>query len=120
MTTTATARSSLKLRLRSRESSSAKGNANCSSTSPTPMYCHPPAKRLTYHGLSSGRLPDQITNNCENEKYPHTITNASRQMRNATADRPSPAIKSKPKIVENQCGLIDRIQSMAMKVTLNP
>src|ERR1039457_5575519 len=146
MTTTATARSSLKLRLRSRESSSAKGNANCSSTSATPMYCHPPAKRFTYHGISSGRLPDQITNNCENEKYAHTITKASsslptacrwrcvrtsesggrllritsRQMRNATADRPSPAIKSKPKIVENQCGLIDRIQSMAMKVTLNP
>ena len=36
------------------------------------------------------------------------------------ADNASPAMKSKPKMVENQCGLMDRIQSMAMKVTLNP
>src|ERR1035438_10695835 len=77
MTTIATPRSSLKLRLRSRESSSAKGNANCSSDLATPIYCHPPAKRVKYHGISSGRLPDQITNNCENEKYAHTITKAS-------------------------------------------
>src|SRR5580693_8939667 len=144
-TTMATARSNLKLRLISRESSSANGSANCSSTSATPMYCHPPAKRFKYQGISSGRLPDQITNNCENEKYAHTITKASMslptsckcrcvstsdsggrllritstQIRNASADSPSPAMKSKPKMVENQCGLMDRTQSMAMKVMLN-
>src|ERR1035441_141826 len=113
-------------------------------TNATPIYCHPPAKRVKYHGISSGRLPDQITNNCENEKYAHTITKASislptscrcrcvstsesggrllkitsKQIRNATADSPSPAMKSKPKIVENQCGLIDRIQSMDMEGTI--
>ena len=29
-------------------------------------------------------------------------------------------MNSRPNMVENQCGLIDRTQSMAMKVTLNP
>ena len=37
----------------------------------------PAAIQRTYHGISSGRLPDQMIRNCENEKYADSITKAS-------------------------------------------
>src|SRR5262249_29798293 len=44
----------------------------------------------------------------------------SSRIRNDIDESPCPAITSRPKMVENQPGLIERIQSMDMNVTETP
>src|SRR5262245_51285168 len=94
-------------------------------------------ERCAYHSISCGRLPAQMIRYCENEKYAHSIVNASirfprswkcegtttlssgrrrlshtsTMMRNASAVRPCPPITSTPYIVEYQCGSRDMSQS---------
>src|SRR5207244_11694724 len=93
--------------------------------------------RWRNHPISAGRLPAQMIKYCENEKYAHSITNASIRfprswkceattmrssggrrlshtiatMRNDIADRPCPPMISTPYIVEYQCGSSDMSQS---------
>ena len=42
-----------------------------------PTTRQPVCSRCRYQAISSGRLPDQMIRYCENEKYAHSITNAS-------------------------------------------
>ena len=42
-----------------------------------PTNRQPVCSRWRYQAISSGRLPDQMIRYCENEKYAHSITNAS-------------------------------------------
>ncbi len=53
-----------------RDSSSMNGSAKLSRIKAMPIHRHwvPLLNRSRYHGISSGRLPDQMISNCENEK----------------------------------------------------
>src|SRR5437773_681716 len=102
--------------------------------------------RRRYQGISSFRLPDQISRNCENAKYAQIITKASSRLprsphrvgdvASATGGRDdsqmrvimpaanagsncAEAIRA-PKMLEYQCGSSDMIQSMAANVIVNP
>ena len=59
------------------DSSNANGMKKCPNTSAIATKPHDPRMRAMYQGISSGRLPDQMIRNCENEKYAHSITKAS-------------------------------------------
>jgi hypothetical protein len=51
-----------------RESSTRKGTAKWKTTRNRPTSRQPPWNRRRYQGISSGRFPDQMIRNCENEK----------------------------------------------------
>ena len=58
----------LPARLRSRDSNSAKGKAKWKRIMMSATTPHPPRMRFKYQLISSGRLPAQMINHCENEK----------------------------------------------------
>ena len=65
------------LRLADAGRRSRKGSTKWSRTSAAPTQPQPPCRRRRYHGISSGRLPDQMIRYCEKETYAQNITNAS-------------------------------------------
>src|SRR5215470_8554196 len=64
-------------RLNGRDSKIANGTANWKITRNSPTKPQPPCKRRMYQVISSGRLPAQMINHWENEKYAHTMMNVS-------------------------------------------
>ena len=74
----ATLTSSCGSRLSGRDSSSRNGTAKWKTTSSDADDAPAGAAAgAVYQVISSGRLPDQMIRYCENEKYAHSITNAS-------------------------------------------
>ena len=43
-------------------------------------YCQPARLRRRYHGISSGRLPTQMSRNCENDMYAQKMTKANSRL----------------------------------------
>src|ERR1043166_203504 len=102
--------------------------------------------RRSYQGISSLRLPDQISRNCENARYAQIITKASSRLprspqrvgevasrtggwadsQTRTMIPPANAGSSwaeaimAPKMLEYQAGSSDMIQSTAAKVIVRP
>src|SRR5438045_8766171 len=66
--------------LAARDSKVKNGNANCRITIAKAITPQPPCLRATYQAVSSGKMPDQISKYCENAKYVHDITSASRRL----------------------------------------
>jgi len=64
----ATTASVLLFFLRSAESSAANGSAKWPITMTIATAPQEPRMRAMYQGISSGRLPDQMIRNCENER----------------------------------------------------
>src|SRR6266702_4901204 len=103
-----------------------------------------PLRRTTYQWISSGKLPDQMMRNCENEKYANSITMArvrlprscsvlgtstcdmGRYLNRAAVNMimkhmvisPWPSIKMRPYMVEYQWISSDMIQSTTAIVTV--
>src|SRR5260370_8372154 len=106
----------------------------------------PPRMRRKYHGISSGRLPDQMSRNCEICIYAQSMTKVrsklprSRRWLGAiTSDKggcPARSIKTAManamavsswlvayragKIVEYQSGSMDMVQSIEANLMVNP
>src|SRR5258707_3333913 len=104
----------------------------------------PACDRSTYHGVSSGILPDQIIRYCEKEVYAHKQVKASIRLprswnreasitpengfrsdsrkstmiQNASVSSTWPTAKIAPYMVEYQCGSKDMIQSTEASVTV--
>jgi hypothetical protein len=60
-----------------RDSRTVKGIAKCRTRITPATHCQPPWLLRRYHGVSSGRFPDQMIRYCENAMYAHSMTKAS-------------------------------------------